>query len=139
MYFYQRKWAPTIQKLLKDEGIVVSRISIWKFLCLYANTLCISRKEGSGRPSKLTPEVMSIVEQQMTVNDETTASQLHKLLVEKGVTISITTILRCRDQLGWTFRGSAYCQMIRAANKVKRLEWARNNLDEVEDGFEDVI
>ena len=68
---------------------------------------------------------MSIVEQQMTVDDETTASQLHKLLVEKGVTISITTILRCRDQLGWTFRGSAYCQMIRAANKVKRLEWMR--------------
>ena len=33
-------------------------------------------------------------------------------------------LLRCREQLGWTFRGSAYCQLIREANKQKRLEWA---------------
>ena len=25
---------------------------------------------------------------------------------------------------GWTFRGSAYCQLIRDVNKEKRLEWA---------------
>ncbi len=37
-------------------------------------------------------------------------------------------ILRGRRQLGWTYRGSAYCQLIRQANKVKRLEWARAHL-----------
>ena len=26
--------------------------------------------------------------------------------------------------LGWTFRGSAYCQMIREPNKLKRYDWA---------------
>ena len=30
---------------------------------------------------------------------------------------------RCHTSLGWTFGGSAYCQMIREANKVNRLEW----------------
>ena len=56
-----------------------------------------------------------------------------------GFDISIKTILRCRKQLGWTYRGSAYCQMIRAVNKEKRLEWAREYLCESEDGFGDVI
>lgn len=85
------------------------------------------------------PAVKLIVEQQMVKDDETTASQLHKLLVEKGVNISIATILRCRDSLGWTFRGSAYCQLIRAANKQKRLDQAKKYLNEAETGFDDVI
>ena len=38
-----------------------------------------------------------------------------------------------------TGNSSAYCQLIRAANKQKRVEWARNYLNEVKDGFEDVI
>ena len=94
------------------------------------------RKPGSGRPSKITAEVKALVEQQMRKDDETTAYQLHALLVSKGYPISINTILRCRSSLGWTFRGSAYCQMIREANKVKRYEWA---LQHVNDPFEDVI
>ena len=62
-----------------------------------------------------------------------------RLLNEKGIQISIWTILRCRKILGWTFRGSAYCQLIRTENKQKRLQWARKNLDEAEDGFDNVI
>ena len=38
--------------------------------------------------------------------------------------------------LGWIYRESAYCQLIRTVNKIKRLEWARNYLH---DNFEDVI
>ena len=34
-------------------------------------------------------------------------------------TRSHSTILRNRRSLGWTFRGSAYCQMIRDVNKTK--------------------
>ena len=40
---------------------------------------------------------------------------------------------------GWTFRGSAYCQLIRKANKAKCLEFARRHLHEAEAGFNDVI
>ena len=35
--------------------------------------------------------------------------------------------------------GSAYCQLIRANNKEKRVSWAEQYLEEAEDGFEDVI
>ena len=127
------------KKKLGEEGIAVSRISIWKFLCQYTVSQCLSRKEGSGRPTKLTPEVMRIVEGKMSEDDETTAYQLHKILKDQGFIISITTVLCCRDSLGWTFKGSAYCQLIRVVNKQKRLEWARKYLNEAEDGFEDVI
>lgn len=75
----------------------------------------------------------------MSEDDETTAYQLHKILKDQGFIISITTVLRCRDSLGWTFKGSAYCQLIRVVNKQKRLEWAKKYLNEAEDGFEDVI
>ena len=61
----------------------------------------------------------------MKQDDETTAYQLHAILVSKGYTLSLRSVLRCRTSLGWTFRGSAYCQLIREVNKKKRLEWAK--------------
>ena len=71
----------------------------------------------------------------MQKDDETTAYQLHKLLMEKGYLMSLSTGLRCRVQLGWTFRGSAYCQLIREANKAKCLAWCKQYLNEVENGL----
>ena len=76
----------------------------------------------------------------MERDDETTAAQLQKVLQEAGVSLSLRTILRSRKALGWTFRGSAYCQMIREPNKAKRLGWAKENLTAAQtDGFKDVI
>ena len=43
----------------------------------------------------------------MQEDDETTAHQLHRALLEAG-----STIIRGRTELGWTFRGSAYCQLM---------------------------
>ena len=103
---------------------------------LYEETGSIERRPGSGGISKVTSLVKELVEEQMQRDDETTAYQLHQMLVEKGVTISLRTILRCRNSLGWTFRGSSYCQLIREANKVKRLEWCREHKD---DSFDDVV
>ena len=70
----------------------------------------------------------------MIDDDETTAKELQKMLSEHGHHISERTALKCRTELGWTHRGSAYCQMIRDVNKEKRLEWARENR---EDDFSD--
>ena len=92
------------------------------------------KKIDLGRPSKITAEIKQLVEQMRI--DETTACQLHRMLTEKGYSISLRTILRCRTALGWTFRGSAYCQLIRESNKQKRLQWAQQHLGQ---SFEDVI
>ena len=45
----------------------------------------------------------------MQEDDETTATQLQAKLAARGCYVSLTTILRNRRQLGWVYRGSAYC------------------------------
>ena len=57
----------------------------------------------------------------MRDDDETTATQLQALLARHYVYVSLATIVRNRQELA---RGSAYCQLIRNANKVKRFEFA---------------
>lgn len=137
IYYYQQGYrAPTICLLLQKEQLSVSRVGIAKFLSKYEETGSIARTPGSGRPTKITAEVKALVEAKMQDDDETTAIQLHALLSSRGYQISKKTILRCRSALGWTFRGSAYCQLIRESNKIKRLEWARQHLH---DDFDDVV
>ena len=67
------------------------------------------RRTSSGRRTKQTSEIRAIIEEAMRKDDETTAVQL---------CASLNIILLCRKSLGWTFRGSAYCQMIRETNKA---------------------
>ena len=61
--------APTIAKLLQEEGTIAQRPS-------------------SGPPSTITPEVKRIVEEQMRSDDETTAVQLHAHLNSLGYSVS---------------------------------------------------
>ena len=125
--------APSIAERLREKRLPCTRVGIAKFLRRFTESGSLSRWAGSGRPSKVTAEIREIVEEQMQRDDETTAHQLRCLLRQRGHNISIRTILRCRTSLGWTFRGSVYCQLIR---EEKRLEWAHDNLG---DDFTDVI
>ena len=138
LYYYERGFKPpTIKKKLEEEGLYASRVVIYKFLKKFLESGCITRSVGSGRPLKITMEVKRVVEVQMQKDNETTAHQLYGILAEEGYNISLKTVFRCRSSLGWTFRGSAYCQLIRDVNKAKRLEWAQYLY--LNDGFEDVI
>ena len=58
---------------------------------------------------------------------QTTATELDRLLQANGIKLSRSTILRYRRQLGWIYRGAAYCQLIREPNKLKRLSWCMEN------------
>ena len=88
--------------------------------------------------SSITWKIKELVEEIMKEDDETTASQLHYniMLLDNGITISLHTVLRCRTIPGWTFLGSAYCQLIHQVNKEKRLLWAQQHTTE---DFDDVI
>ena len=121
---------------LRREGISTSRHTVRRFYLRYREDGTINRRPGSGRPLKLAELSLVMVEQLMRQDDETTATQIHSFLVHNGVDVSLTTILSGRHTLGWTFRGSAYCQLIREANKQKRLEWAQLHLH---DNFHDVV
>ena len=121
---------PTICRMLREEGLIANRMGIHKFLQKHRETNNIERRPGSGRPTKMTAPVKALVEPRMRDDEETTAVQLHALLLRHGHTMTLKTVLRCRAALGWTFRGSAYCQLIRQENKVKRLQWAQEHLSE---------
>ena len=129
-----------IVSALKVDDIHTTRQTVARFLRRFQQTQTIARKEGSGRPSKITPVVRDIVDRAMKDDNETTATQLHKLLTSHGISISFSTIIRCRSMLGWTFRGSKYCQLIRRQNKIKRFIWACDKYNEaLNNGFSDVI
>ena len=84
----------------------------------------------------MTTNAKQIIEDQMCKDDETTGCELKKLLSKDDIHVSARTTLRWRRQLGWTSKGTSYCQMIRDVNKEKRLAWAIQNKDM---SFEDVI
>lgn len=72
-------------------------------------------------------------------NDELTSIELQKLIKEKfDLEVSSGTIKKTRKKLGWTLSGPKYCQLIREANQVARLEFClelqRNN-----ETFDDII
>ena len=95
LYHHNNELKPyTIAKLLlENEGIKVLKVGVWKFLKVYKNTSSTMRRPGSGRMSKITQQVKELVDQQME-DDETTATQLHRLLIDNGIDISLRTVLR---------------------------------------------
>ena len=73
---------------------MMSKVGVWKFLKMYKETGSTGRRAGSGRMLKVTRQVKDLVDQQMEKDDETTATQLHKMLTENGIDISLRTVLR---------------------------------------------
>ena len=134
--FLQGATIPQVMEVLSNEGIEACRQTVWRLkrhIHVHGAVTPLSR---SGRPTILTNEVLETIEFLMQRDDETTAKELVILLSGMGVTISRSCVLKGRQQLGWTSRGAAYCQLIREPNKEKRVQWARECLG---DGFENVI
>ena len=66
-------------------------------------------------------------------------SGLQRLLwSEMGIQLSIPTIKRTRRKLGWKRCGPKYCQMVRETNRVARLAFAEECIEN-EESFDDVI
>ena len=67
-----------------------------------------------------------------------TSAKIQKKLAKHGISVSSSTVRRSRKQQGWTLQWTTYCQLIRDANKVKRLEFAQRVLESGET-FHNVI
>jgi len=120
-YLHQGKRPPTIALLLQKEVIEATRKGVADFEKRFLGTGTIARCQGSGRKTVITDEIQQAVETQM---------RRDVLLAGLGYQLSLRTVLRCRSLLGWTFRGSAYCQIIREQNKRKQLEWCQHYKDD---------
>ena len=125
-------------KLLKREDLKVTFATV---TCIIKNLkLTGSTKKGTstGRPRKLNAEARAFIEDQMRKDDETTSRMIQKKLARHGVVVHPSTVRRSRKQQGWTLQRTRYCQLIRDANKVKRLEFAQKVL-ETGDTFNNII
>ena len=108
------------------EGIITCRQTVWRIQRHIERHETIKPLPKSGRPTKLTAPVLQSIENAMQRDDKTTAKELVSTVhTQNGISVSTTTSLKGRRLQGWTRRGTAYCQLIRAANCTKRLEWAR--------------
>ena len=136
MHWKGMKISNIVEYLMLEDQVIVSKQGVRQFLKRFAKYNTIARKPGSGCPPKLSPAIQRLIERTMQDDDETTATQLQAMLSICRIYVSLATIVRNRIELGWTYRGSAYCQLIRDANKVKRLDFARTYLG---DSFDNVI
>ena len=123
---------------LKGEGLNVSYPSVARIVNKLKLTGSIENHARSGRPRKLNAEARAFIDEQMRANDETTSCQIQKRLQKRGITVHASTVRRSRKEQGWTLQNTRYCQMIRDANKAKRLEYAQRVLD-TGDTFHNVI
>ena len=106
-----------IFKQLKREELEVRFSSVTRIIKKYKITGSMKKGASTGRRTKLNPESQQFIEEQMRNDD-----------AER----------RCRKKFGWTLQQTRYCQLIRDANKVKRLEYAQRVL-ETGDTFDNVI
>ena len=72
------------------------------------------------RPSILSDEVRTFIDDQLTMNDELTSTKLQWLIEEKWPAIhsSTTTIKRERRRLGWVCTRPHYCQLLREVSET---------------------
>ena len=124
--------------IFKREELEVSFSSVTQIIKKYKITGLMKKGVSTGRQTKLNPESQQFIEDQMRKDDETTSGRIQKKLGKRGVRVHSSTVRRCRKKLGWTLQQTRYCQLIRDANKVKRLEYAQRVL-ETGDTFDNVI
>ena len=136
LYWRGYKISDVVEYLVLEDDIQTTKQGVRQFLKRYKLSKTIARKPGSGLPPKLSPSLQQLIENTMRNDDETTATQLQAILASQNMYVSLATIVRNRLDLGWTYRGSAYCQLIRQQNKEKRLDWARTYIN---DDFNNVI
>lgn len=129
-----------IVKILAEDDCHISRLSVRRFLRRFQETQSFANAPKSGRPNEnVTPEIMNFIDSEMERDDELTAPKLRKRLWQQfRVDFSESKLKRLRKKLGWVQTGTKYCQLIREANRAKRLEFCLRCLDDNEQ-FDNVI
>lgn len=129
-----------IRKRLEEDGIHVSRRALFKLFAKHRRTGTVADLPRAARPKKLTTEHYKFIDEAMTEDDELTARKLRVLLEARWpeTEVSLNTIKRARKHLGWVATRPKYSQLVREANKQKRVEWCKKQ-QAANEKFENVI
>ena len=130
----------TIRERLKTEGVCVSTKSLYLLVAKYRQTKSVTDRPRRAVSKILGNEHYRFIDEALATNDELTSRQLRTMLTNKypELSMSLSTIVRARRELGWVVTTPKYCQLIRDANKQKRLEWCQEMINTNEQ-FDDVI
>ena len=127
-----------IQKRLVEEQIFVSQVSLYKLLKRYQETGNVGDTPRHQIPKKLGKEQLVAINEALAANDELTARQLLGILEKQWpeLEVSVSTIKHTWRDLGWIATRPKYCQLIRDANRSKRVQWCERIL-ETKEQFKD--
>jgi len=127
-----------IQERLLEEGIQISRKSLYFLLKKYETNFIADRKQRA-KTRMLSKEHFSCIDREMEQNSELTSRQLQAIAVAKhpDLKVSLATIKRARATLGWMSKKARYCAMI--GEVKKRKTWCVNEVTEGDLDFPNVI
>lgn len=130
-----------IRRRLSEEKIVVSAASIYKLLKKAKELGSVVDRNRRHTPRILCTEQLKFMDEALASDDELTARRLREMLEQKwpDLKVSLTTIKRARKyDLGWIRTRPKYCQLVRTANREKRLTWCKESLAR-KDTFQNVL
>ena len=115
--------------------------SLQRLVKKFAITKSVCDLPRSRHNSRLNTVQTIFIDTTLTENDELTTYKLKLMLAQKWPelqNVSLSTIKKCRQKLGWVSTKPRYCQLIRENNKTKRYDWCMKCLED-DDYFDDVI
>ena len=100
---------------LAEENIAISLQALFNLLRKHKDTGRLIDLPRRARPRKLNDEMMAFLNQAMAEDDKLTARRARCLLTERWSTlqVSLPTIKRVRQNLGWVCTRPHYCQLLR--------------------------
>ena len=128
-----------IVERLKQENIETSPKTIYLLLRKFRSTGSVHDLPRGSR-KKLNVQHYCFIDEVLCKDDEVTCTQLHEELHKRfrDIDVSLSTVKRAKKDLGWISSTPHYCQLIREANKPKRVEWCRKCIDD-DERFTNVI
>ena len=130
-----------IVSILREENIIIVRTTVATIIRRTREKMQgQQRPDRRGRPRKATSPVKRKIDEVYRRDPKVDASELKNVLENElpGIRIGVSTIKRARKAAGWICTQTRYCQMVRDANKIKRLEFCRKII-ETNDDFGNVI
>ena len=129
-----------IRTRLAEEQIFVSKMALYALIKKYKKHGSIQNLPKPKPPHILNFDQVKFIDDSLAQNDEMTAWQLQTAILKKwpNVKVSISTVKRMRQSLGWVATRPKYCQLVRQVNMDKRLSWCKDML-KTKETFDNVL
>ena len=105
----------SISERSEDEGVDVSKRALYNLLNKIRLKGTVKDLPRRKRSRILTKEMMIYIGEQLKQDDEFTATRIKAALIRKwpDLKVSISTIKRVRQEMGWVCTRPHYCQLLR--------------------------